>query len=109
MNQPITEVGAAFRLPTTPTATIDDIPQQQVGSPQNFRECNAADKSKAGARTEHVNPTLDAEGAAALLSLSQGSATSVDDTERCEGSEARGLRPGGRLENYSLSVLLKPR
>ena len=100
MNQPITEVGAAFRLPTTPTATMDDIPQQQVGSTQNFRLCNSADQSKADARTEHANSALGAEGAATLLSLSQGSATSVDDTERCEGSEARGLRPGGRLENY---------
>lgn len=85
---------------------MDDIPQQQVGSPHNFGLRKSVDMSKADACTEHVNSAFDV--AETLLSLSQGSATSADDIEQREGSEARRLRPGGRLENCLLSVLLKP-
>jgi len=81
MNQPITEVGVAFRLPTTPSMR-NTIPQQEVVFP------------------EHTDTALDIEGAENLLSISQGSATSADDIDELpEGSGVRTPLARGRLEN----------
>ena len=99
MNQRITEVGAAFRLPTTLATTMDDIPQE-VGSPYNSGLRKSADTSKADTRTEHTDTALDIQGAENLLSISQGSATSVDGVdEQPEDSGIRGPRTRSRSEN----------
>lgn len=81
MYQQITEAGAAFRLRTIPITTMDDIPQQGVGSPYNFGLRKFADTSKLDTRTEYTEPALDVQGAKKLLSISWGSATSINGVD----------------------------
>src|SRR3954463_4355836 len=101
MNQLITDVVSAFRMPTEFSSPGRNIREREVRTLIQVGLSTTTDTSKPDSRTANHDAAIDIEGAESLVSLRlQQAATSADDTEEdLEDVHAPKTGSRGRCKN----------